>query len=220
MAPGLVPAAVMAGRLAIADGKPKHATKILKSAWDMNPHPDIAAAFAEIVPDETPSERLKRFKPLIAKHAGSAEARLLEAELQIAAEDFPAARRALGDLAETSPTARSLTIMAAIERGAGAEDRVVRAWLAKAVMAPRGMQWVCDSCGHVHAEWRPVCSHCGSFDRLSWQEVAQSEAALMGPAQMLPLIVGALEDKRESSGKDAEDAEVLEASSDAATGRK
>jgi HemY protein len=220
MAPGLVPAAVMAGRLAISDGKPKHATKILKSAWDMNPHPDIAAAFAEIAPDESPAERLKRFKPLIAKHAGSAEARLLEAELQIAAEDFPAARRALGDLAETNPTARSLTIMAAIERGAGAEDRVVRAWLAKAVMAPRGMQWVCDSCGHVHAEWRPVCSHCGSFDRLSWQEVAQSEAALMGPAQMLPLIVGALEDQRESPEKDAEDAEVLEASSDVVGERK
>ena len=94
--------------------------------------------------------------------------------------------------------------MAAIERGAGAEDRLVRAWLAKAVMAPRGMQWVCDSCGHIHAEWRPVCTHCGSFDRLSWQEVAQSDAALMGPAQMLPLIVGALEDGRDQSSEAAE----------------
>ena len=208
MAPGLVPAAVMAARLAIADGKPKNATKILKAAWDTDPHPDIAAAFAEIAPNETPAERLKRFRPLIAKHATHPEARMLEAELQIAAEDFPAARRALGNLAETNPTARSLTIMAAIERGAGAEDRVVRAWLAKAITAPRGMQWVCDSCGHIHAEWRPVCTHCGSFDRLSWQEVTQSEAALMGPAQMLPLIVGALEDRREAP-PEAEEAEVL-----------
>jgi HemY protein len=195
MAPGLVPAAVMAARLAIADNKAKHATKILKAAWDTDPHPDIAAAFAEIVPNETPAERLKRFAPLIAKHAGHPETRMLDAELKIAAEDFPAARRALGDLVETAPTARSLTIMAAIERGAGAEDRVVRGWLAKAVTAPRGMQWVCDACGHIHAEWRPVCSHCQSFDRLSWQEVAQSEASLMGPAQMLPLIVGALENR-------------------------
>jgi HemY protein len=195
MAPGLVPAAVMAARLAIADNKAKHATKILKAAWDANPHPDIAAAFAEIAPKETPAERLKRFAPLIAKHAGHPEARMLEAELQIAAEDFPAARRALGDLAETAPTARTLTIMAAIERGAGAEDRVVRGWLAKAVTAPRGMQWVCDACGHIHAEWRPVCSHCDSFDRLSWQEVEQSEASLTGPSQMLPLIVGALENR-------------------------
>lgn len=204
MAPGLVPAAVMAARLAIADGKAKQAEKIVKAAWATDPHPDLAAAFAEIAPGETPAERVKRFKPLLAKHAGHPEAKMLEAELQIAAEDFPAARRALGDLAETHPTARTLTIMAAIERGAGAEDRLVRAWLAKAVMAPRGMQWVCDSCGHIHAEWRPVCTHCGSFDRLSWQEVAQSDAALMGPAQMLPLIVGALENGRDQSSEAAE----------------
>ncbi|WP_213685564.1 heme biosynthesis HemY N-terminal domain-containing protein [Roseicyclus sp.] len=204
MAPGLVPAAVMAARLAIADGKAKQADKIVKAAWATDPHPDLAAAFAEIAPGETPAERVKRFKPLLAKHAGHPEAKMLEAELQIAAEDFPAARRALGDLAETHPTARTLTIMAAIERGAGAEDRLVRAWLAKAVMAPRGMQWVCDSCGHIHAEWRPVCTHCGSFDRLSWQEVAQSDAALMGPAQMLPLIVGALENGRDQSSEAAE----------------
>ena len=210
MAPGLVPAAVMAARLAIADGKVKQAEKIVKAAWATDPHPDLAAAFAEIAPGETPAERVKRFKPLIAKHPGHPEAKMLEAELQIAAEDFPAARRALGDLAETQPTARSLTIMAAIERGAGAEDRLVRAWLAKAVMAPRGMQWVCDGCGHIHAEWRPVCAHCGSFDRLSWQEVAQSDAALMGPAQMLPLIVCALEDGR---AQDAEEAQTINAES-------
>ncbi|NKX45312.1 heme biosynthesis protein HemY [Roseicyclus persicicus] len=212
LAPGLVPAAVMAARIAIADGKPKQADKILKAAWATDPHPDIAAAFAEIAPKETPAERLKRFRPLIAKHPGHPETRLLEAELQIAAEDFPAARRALGDLAETAPTARSLTIMAAIERGAGSEDRIVRAWLAKAVTAPRGMQWVCGSCGHVHADWRPVCGNCGSFDSLSWQEVAQSDAALTGPAQMLPLIVGALEDKRPDPP--ADEAEVVETTAD------
>lgn len=194
MAPGLVPAAVMSARLAIADGKLKQAEKIVKAAWATDPHPDLAAAFAEIAPAEVPTERVKRFRPLIAKHPAHPEAKMLEAELHIAAEDFPAARRALGDLAETAPTARSLTIMAAIERGEGAEDRLVRAWLLKAVTAPRGMQWVCEACGHVHAEWRPVCGHCNSFDRLSWQEVTQSDAALIGPAQMLPLIVGALED--------------------------
>jgi HemY protein len=126
LAPSLVPAAAMAARLAIAEKKPRVATKILKAAWATDPHPDLAAAFAEIAPGETPNDRLKRFQPLLAKHAGNPEAKLLEAELQIAREDFPAARRALGDLAETRPSARSLTIMAAIERGEGSEDRIVR----------------------------------------------------------------------------------------------
>jgi HemY protein len=211
MAPGLVPAAVMAGRLAISDGKPKVAAKLIRAAWDMDPHPDLAAAFAEIEPNETAAARLRRFKPLLAKHAAHPESKLLEAELHIAAEDFPAARRALGDLAETAPTARSLTIMAAIERGEGSDDRIVRAWLAKAVTAPRGPQWVCGNCGHVHADWRPVCSQCESFDSLSWQEVEQSDAALTGATQMLPLIVGALEDKRdEADGSGVTDAEIID----------
>jgi HemY protein len=101
--------------------------------------------------------------------------------------------------------------MAAIERGEGAEDRVVRGWLARAVTASRGSQWVCGNCGHVHEDWRPVCSNCESFDTLDWSEVRQSQAALAGPAQMLPLIVGALEDH-----SDADDAEVVVADVEAA----
>jgi HemY protein len=208
LVPSLVPAAAMAARLAIAEKKPRVATKILKAAWATDPHPDLAAAFAEIAPGETPNERLKRFQPLIAKHPGNPESKLLEAELQIAREDFPAARRALGDLAETRPTARSLTIMAAIERGEGSEDRIVQAWLARAVTASRGPQWICGKCGHVHAEWRPVCANCESFDTLAWEEAPQSDAALAGPAQMLPLIVGSLEDK--SARDDVEDADTVD----------
>jgi len=195
LAPGLVPAAVMSARLAVEAGSKRQAVKIVRKAWDQNAHPDLAAAFAEIEPDETPALRLRRFRPLLAKHAGEPEVKMLKAELHIANEDFPAARRALGDLAETAPTARSLTIMAAIERGEGSPDRVVRGWLVRAVTAPRGDQWMCGSCGHVHEDWRPVCAHCESFDTLEWAQAHQSQASLTGPTQMLPLIVGALEDQ-------------------------
>ncbi len=202
LSPDLVPAAVMAARMAISDGKPRVATRVIRKAWDATPHPDLAAAFAEIEPEETPAARLKRFRVLLAAHPGSDEVKLLDAELHIAAEDYAGARRALGDLADTHPTARALTIMAAIERGEGGEDRVVRAWLAKAVTASRGSQWTCENCGHVHANWQPVCAHCDSFDTLAWAEAPQSESALAGTAQMLPLIVGALEDRREDAAED------------------
>lgn len=195
LAPGLVPAAVMSARIDVEAGRKRQAVKTIRKAWDQAPHPDLAAAFALIEPDETPALRLRRFRPLFGKHPDHPEVKMLEAELHIANEDFPAARKALGDLAETDPTARSLTIMAAVERGEGAADRVVRAWLARAVTAPRGNQWKCSSCGHVHEEWTPVCRNCESFDTLEWAQPRQSEASLSGPSQMLPLIVGALEDR-------------------------
>ena len=191
LSPDLVPAAVLAARSYIEQGKPKYASRVLVKAWQVHPHPELAAAFAEIVPDESPEARIKRFRTLTKHNPEDNETRMLLAELHIANGDFAAARQAMGDLAEKHPSQRALTLMAAIERGEGADDSVVRAWLARAVTAPRGPQWVCENCNHIHAEWAPVCENCHSFDTLSWKEPSESEVALPGGADMLPLIVAA-----------------------------
>lgn len=189
LSPTLVPAAAMAAKAYKAMGKPRNAAKAIKTAWSANPHPDLAAAFAALEPDETPEARLKRFGELFKLKPVHAETKMLQAELEIAAENFPAARKALGDLPETRPDARVLTLMAAIERGEGSDDSTVRAWLARALTASRGAQWVCDNCGHVHGAWTAVCDNCGAFDTLSWKEAKSSE--VVQGASMLPLIVGA-----------------------------
>ncbi len=169
LSPALVPAAVLASELELGKGNKKRAGGILRKAWSSNPHSDLAAAFAEIEPDETPADRLKRFQQLLRLNPSFAETRLLKAELLMAAEDFPEARRALGNMAEEEPTVRSLTIMAAIARGEGAAENVVRGWLTRALNAPRGPRWTCDSCSHIHSAWAPVCDNCGAFDTLSWK---------------------------------------------------
>jgi HemY protein len=190
LAPTLIPAAALAARVQAAQGSKRKATKTLTSVWAVTPHPDLAAAFAAIEPGETPDARRRRFATLIAANPGHPEGRLLEAELALAAEDFPAARKALGDLAETAPTTRSLALMAAVERGQGAPDAVVRGWLAKALGASRGPQWICGNCNHIHAAWEPVCENCGAFDSLDWKEPAHADAGGTD-AGLLPLIVGA-----------------------------
>jgi len=209
LSPDLIPAAVMAARGYIAAGNARYATRVLTKTWGASPHPDIAAAFAEIEPDETPAARIKRFKALIKQSPDHPETKMLLAELNIAAEDFPAAKRALGDLNETDPTSRSLTLMAAIERGQGADDVVVRGWLARALTAPRGPQWVCETCGNIHAVWGPTCSNCGSFDTLAWKTPPAGEVAMPSGTEMLPLIVGQIADQSETDGA-VVDAEVIE----------
>ncbi|WP_347311678.1 heme biosynthesis protein HemY [Defluviimonas sp. SAOS-178_SWC] len=190
LSPDLIPAAVLAARGYIQSGKPKYAARVLKKAWEAQPHPDLAAAFASIAPDESPAARLKRFDTLLSANPGHEESKLLRAELQIGAEDFPAARRALGELAETHPTSRSLTVMAAIARGEGADDAVVRGWLTRALTASRGPQWMCEKCHNVHADWAPTCDNCGGFDTLVWREPPHSATPMPNGADMLPLIVG------------------------------
>ena len=191
--PDLIPAAVLAARSYIAQNDFRNASRVLQKTWSVRPHPSVAATYAEIVPDETPAARLRRFDDLIRKNPDHEESRLLQAELLLAAEDFPGARRALGNLATTRPTVRSLSILAAVERGEGSDDAVVRGTLARAMTASRGPQWVCDKCHNVMADWAPVCDSCGGFDTLTWREPDRATAAGVVPngVELLPLLVGA-----------------------------
>jgi HemY protein len=213
LSPDLIPAAAMAARSYIAKGDARNATKVLKKAWSVLPHPDLAAAFAEIAPDETSAARLKRFSVLTKQNPENMETRLLLAELSLTAEDFPAARRALGDLATSHPNARTLAIMAAVERGEGADDAVIRGWLARALTAPRGPQWCCDKCQAIHSAWVPVCDNCAGFDTLSWREPADATGPSATGTELLPLIIGKPEqpviDVTDRAGDGPEDAEIV-----------
>lgn len=209
LSPDLIPAAAMAARSYIEKGDARSATKVLKKAWSVQPHPDLAAAFAEIAPEESTSQRLKRFKALTSVNPDHIETRLLLAELNITAEDFPSARRALGDLASTKPNARTLAIMAAVERGEGADDAVIRGWLARALTAPRGPQWCCDKCQAIHAQWVPICENCAGFDTLSWREPADTTGPSATGSELLPLIIGTPEKPEITPDDGPEDAEIL-----------
>ncbi|MEL7133640.1 MAG: heme biosynthesis HemY N-terminal domain-containing protein [Pseudomonadota bacterium] len=211
LSPDLIPAAVMAAHGYIEKGQKRYATRVLKKAWDAQPHPDVAAAFADIEPDESSEARLKRFGALTRSKPDHPETRMLLSELHIAAEDFPSARRALGDLAESDPTTRSLTLMAAIERGEGSTDAVVQGWLARAVTAPRGPQWVCGNCQNILGVWSPTCDNCGAFDTLTWKRPPAVELSLPGGSEMLPLLVGKPASSDSSVVPVGDDTDVIEA---------
>lgn len=189
LSPALVPAALLVAHGHFEQGKIKLATRTLCAAWLLEPHPDLAAGLAKIVPDESPEERLKRFIIITKIKPEHPETKMLLAELNIAVGEYKAARLALGDLAQSDPTMRSLTIMAAIERGDGADDQSVRQLLAQAISAQRDPQWICDNCGDVHQNWEPLCVNCQAIDSIGWKRPPKSDA--VNP-QILPLIVGHL----------------------------
>ena len=183
-APGLVPAAVLAAQVHAGDGNMRAATAALRKAWGQQPHPDLAAAWDGLADDADAQARIARFQPLLKLAPDHAESRILDCELQLAAEDFPAARRALGNLASTSPNGRVLSLMAAIVQGEGGEEHEVRAWLARALAAPRGETWVCESCNHLHAKWAPLCENCQGLDTLHWALPPEGSAAELSPSML------------------------------------
>ena len=187
LAPGLVPAALLSAEGHREQKNVKQASRILRAAWQLAPHPDLAAGFAALAPDEASAARLKRFGHFTKGTKSHPETKMLMAELYVAMADFDAARQALGDLAKTDPTMRALSILAAIERGDGADDQSVRRLLTQAISAQRDPQWICDNCGHVHHDWEPVCLNCEAIDSIAWKRPPMSEAV---SPDMLPLIVG------------------------------
>lgn len=197
LSPDLIPAAAAAADQLIKAGQIKEAEKILKKAWKSHPHPDLAAAFAAIDPDETAEGRATRFAPLIKLHPDHRETVVLQAQLMMAMGDMPGAKRALKPLAEADADAQICTLMAAITRDSHAAES--RAWLAKAISAPAAPAWVCDKCGHPHENWGPICENCSSVDSLSWAQPTTHSAPRTISAQVLAL----LEDAQQTDPKNS-----------------
>ncbi len=86
----------MAARMAIAENSAQAAAVLVKAWGKCAPHPDLAAAFAEIA-SMTPAPDHPVQTPL-KQHPDSRETK--PTELQIAATDFTAARKVMGTLGQ------------------------------------------------------------------------------------------------------------------------
>ena len=192
MSPDLVPAAALVAKEYLTDDKKKNAIKVIKKAWESQPHPDLAAIYSEIYEGENSEDREKGFKLLAKMNPKHVETKIMMAEMYLQAEDFPNARRSLGDTYETVPNVRTLTIIAAIEKGEGADDSVIRKWLTKAVSAPRGPQWVCENCSTVHSAWRATCFNCNALDSLTWMDVPETNTELASGSERAPFVLDVL----------------------------
>src|SRR5690349_10407003 len=80
LAPDLVPAAILAGRLLAEAGSVRKAAKILEAAWLSGPHPEIAATYANLRSGDSARERRARVKRLAEKTAGHIESALALAD--------------------------------------------------------------------------------------------------------------------------------------------
>ena len=70
LAPALVPAAAICGRLTANAGDYRRATRILESAYAQTPHPDLAAAYLRVRHGDSTGDRLARARVAGARRAG------------------------------------------------------------------------------------------------------------------------------------------------------
>ena len=166
LCPGFVPAATLAGRLLAEAGEPRRAARILEAAWRESPHPELAEAYAKLVPGASARERLSRMRAL-SKFAGDhPESALALARAALDANEFATARAALAPLL-AAPTRRVATLMARLEEAEHGDTGRAREWLARAVNAAHDPAWTAD--GQVAQTWRPVSPATGRLDAFEWR---------------------------------------------------
>ena len=167
LAPDLVPAACLAARLLGRAGDVKKAARVLETTWKLDPHPEIAAIYAHLRSGDSAKDRLTRIRDLIKVRAHHPECALAAARAEIDAHDFAAARRSLEPFLAEAPSRRVCLLMAELEQAEHGAGGATRAWLARAVTAPRDKAWVAD--GWVSDHWMPVSPISGKLDAFEWK---------------------------------------------------
>ena len=167
LAPDLIPAAAIAGRILAARGNTQKAAKIIQKTWRKAPHPELATAYAYARIGDSPRDRMTRIRQLADLNQHSIESPIAVASAAIEAREWEAARKALAPLLDGRLTQRVCTLMAKIEGGDQGDAGRVREWLARAVNAPRDPAWTAD--GIVSDIWSPVSPVTGHLDAFQWR---------------------------------------------------
>lgn len=163
----LVPAAVIASRLATRRGDIRKASKIIEATWRLSPHPDLADAYAHVRTGDSAVDRLKRVKSLAALRANTSVGALAVARSAIDAREFDEAREQLKKVLRSEPIRAAFLMMAELEEAEHGDKGRMRDWLSRAVRAPQDKAWVAD--GVVSAEWQPVSPVTGRLDAFEWK---------------------------------------------------
>jgi len=189
LAPDLVPAAEIAGRVLAAQGYISRAARLLTRTWELSPHPDIALTYAYIRPGDSPRDRLNRVRTLVRSKPDHVESRVALAAAAVDAHAWDEARKALEPLLADRPSRRVCTLMARIEAGDTRNAGLVREWLARALRAPRDPAWIAD--GVVSDRWAPLSPVTGELDAFEWR--IPMERGAPTDQEALPLEIAEME---------------------------
>lgn len=178
LAPDLIPAVALAAHVLAESEELRKAARMVEKAWRAHPHPDLAAAYANLRFGDSALDRLARMQSLAAKAPGHIEGALAVARAAVAAREFRIAREALAPFV-AQPTQRVALMMADIEEADRADEGRAREWTSRAVIARRDPTWTAD--GFISDRWMPMSPVSGRLDAFEWKvplaEIERAEPA-------------------------------------------
>jgi len=205
LAPDLIPAAAVAGRLLASRGQTAKAAKIIQRTWSKSPHPDLAATYAYARIGDSPNDRLDRIKQLALLKPHDVESGVAWATAAIEAREFGVARHALQPFLKDKLTRRVARLMARIELAEKNDAGRAREWIARAATAALDPVWTAD--GTTLDAWSPVSPVTGALDAVTWRE------PMRGPDTQSDTLAAEIADLL---AVDLDDAKLIEATANGA----
>lgn len=165
--PALTPAAVAyAGSMREA-GRERVAQSVLRHAWTVAPHPDLAVC--ALLPLQDPLERARAAQRLTSANPQHPESRLLLARTALEAGLVGEAKHQ----AETARAAglhqrRLFLLLAEIAEAEAHDPSAGRTALRLAANADPDSAWRCESCHAAFPIWHGACPNCATPGALRW----------------------------------------------------
>ena len=162
--PALAPAVVEYAAILRTTGKERRAQAILRHAWTVAPHPDLATCALQVV--TAPLDRARAAQRLASANPEHPESRLLLARTALEAGLTGEARHQAEAAQQTGFNQRRLwLLLAEIDEAEHGDGRVA---LRRAADAQPDPVWRCQACHAEHAAWRGACRECATVGGLRW----------------------------------------------------
>ncbi|GAA5096214.1 heme biosynthesis protein HemY [Bartonella acomydis] len=163
--PDFVPITVVAADMLYKLNETRKADKMIITAWQKEPHPDLSALYLER--EEGAVGRLKKAKTLASYNKDTFAATFLIAKAALDAGEIALARLQAQKALQYHQRESVYLLLADIEEAQGNNQAAVRQWLSLALRAERDPVWMCE--GSIFPSWSVISPISGRLGCFEWK---------------------------------------------------
>ncbi len=180
--PDFVPITVIAADMLYKLNEIRKADKMIITAWQKEPHPDLSALYLER--EEGAVERLKKAKTLASYNKDTFAATFLIAKAALDAGEIALARQQAQKALQYHQRESVYLLLADIEEAQGNNQGAVRQWLSLALRAERDPVWMCE--GSIFSSWSVVSPISGRLGCFEWKAPPSMPPITLEAANIVP----------------------------------
>ncbi|MET3589125.1 HemY protein [Bartonella silvatica] len=180
--PDFIPITAIAADILYKLNETRKADKMIITAWQKEPHPDLSALYLER--EGASVERLKKAKTLASYNKDTFESTFLIAKAALDASEFVLAKEQAKKALQYHPRESVYLLLADIEEAQGNHQGAVRQWLSLALRAERDPVWMCD--GTVFPSWSAVSPISGRLGCFEWKAPLHMTPFTLEVANIVP----------------------------------